>query len=75
MATNLLAQLAPQQQDSVKSNWGELFNVMGGSKENVAMELAKQYVCLLHSNVFAQFFLIRDISIFPTFFFSATINT
>ncbi|GAV03042.1 hypothetical protein RvY_13526-2 [Ramazzottius varieornatus] len=44
MAMNLLGQLAPQQQDSVKSNWGELFNVMGGSKENVAMELAKQTV-------------------------------
>lgn len=42
IASNILGALAPKQQSAVTSNWGELFNVLGGSKENVAMELAKQ---------------------------------
>ena len=44
IAQNLLASLAPKQQNAVKSSWTELLNVEGGNKENVAMELAKQYV-------------------------------
>jgi len=44
IAQNIMGALAPKQQSAVQGNWGELLNVFGGNKENIAMEVAKHAV-------------------------------